>query len=428
MLKARMRDRVPARARRQRHTSEPSARPRLRWFDLASEVTVSLTARPARTLLTALGTVLGVAALVATLGLAGTAGHQILSRFDELAATEVRVVPTESASSSGEMAGSTIPFDSDDRLGRLNGVVSAGSYAKVSVANDLVRSIPINDPRQQSEHDIPVVAASAGLFDAVRAEVRSGRTFDVGHDQRSDPVAVLGPGAAWRLNVHHVATTPAVFIGDQPLTVVGVLDNVQRAPELLNAVIVPHGLARLRYDLAAPGEVVIETEIGAADLIGSQAPTALSPNAPDRLRAMVPPSMTRARGSVESDVNGLLLVLGLISLVVGAVGIANVTLVSVLERTGEIGLRRALGATRRHIALQFLAESCAVGTIAGMLGTSLGIITVVNVSFSRQWTPVVSPWLPAVAPLAGTVVGLLAGTYPAWKAGRLEPISALRAG
>jgi len=402
-------------------------RSKLSIADLLSEITVSLTARPARTLLTALGTILGVAALVATLGLARTAGNQILTRFDELAATEVTVEPEQSFFGFGNQPTlSVIPFDSEDRLIRLNGVVAVGTISEVDTAGALASSVPVDDPLGQNEFQVPLLAVSPGLFDAARAQVLTGRVFDSGHDERRDLVAVLGPGAARRLNVTRTATSPAVFIGDQPLTVIGVLADVKRKPELLNAIIIPNGAARDRFNLTAPAEVLIETEVGAAELIGVQAPTALYPNAPDQLDANVPPSPTRARSNVEGDVNSLFLILGAISLIVGAIGIANVTLVSVLERTGEIGLRRALGATRRHIAAQFLTESAALGTVAGVLGTSLGILTVVAVSASREWTPVLNPLLPLAAPFLGSLIGLVAGTYPAWKAANLEPIAALR--
>ena len=134
------------------------------------------------------------------------------------------------------------------------------------------------------------------------------------------------------------------------------------------------------------------------------------------------------RQAVERDLTLLFLTLGAVSLLVGAIGIANVTLVSVMERTGEIGLRRALGATRRHIALQFLLESSAIGIVGGILGASLGTLVVVGVSAYQSWTPVLDPFVPFAAPLVGGLTGFLAGTYPSLRAARMEPVEALRAG
>ncbi|MCP4083429.1 MAG: ABC transporter permease, partial [Actinomycetia bacterium] len=372
---------------------------------------VALTARPARTLLTALGTILGVAALVATLGLAKTAGNQIVSRFDELEATRVIVTPVERQQGRQNRQVSKIPFDAGDRLRRLNGVVAAGTKSEVSV-DGLARSVPVIDPLGQNEFQIPVLAASPGLFDAVRATLTTGRVFDAGHSERADHVAVLGPGAAGRLNLTRVDNTPAVFVGEEALVVIGILDDVAREPDLLNAIIITDGYAHNRLGLLAPAEVHVEVEVGAAELIGTQAALALAPDTPEELKVAVPPSPRQVRSSVESDVNSLFLILGGVSLLVGAIGIANVTLVSVLERTGEIGLRRALGATRRHVASQFLFESAALGALAGLLGTSLGILTVVTVSATKQWTPVLDSWLPFAAPFLGALIGLLAGTYP----------------
>ena len=403
-------------------------RSHLSFRDLVAEATIALTARPARTLLTALGTILGVAALVATLGLAKTAGNQIVSRFDELEATSVVVRPPrqQGGNPNNPSTATAIPWDAGDRLERLNGVVAAGTKSDVPVGPALARSVPIIDPLGQSEFQIPVIAVSPGLFDAVRTTLSTGRVFDDGHNERGDNVVVLGPGAARRLNVGRVDNSPAIFLGENTLAVIGIIDDVAREPELLNAIIVPDGYARDRFALPAPEEVQVEVEIGAAELIGSQAAVALSPNDPDLVRVSLPPSPRRVRSNVESDVNALFLVLGGVSLLVGAIGIANVTLVSVLERTGEIGLRRALGATRHHIAAQFLFESAALGALAGLVGTSLGILTVVAVSANRQWTPVLDGWLPFAAPALGAVIGLVAGSYPAWKASATEPIAALR--
>jgi ABC-type antimicrobial peptide transport system permease subunit len=239
-------------------------------------------------------------------------------------------------------------------------------------------------------------------------------------------VAVLGLSAADRLGVTRVDNLPAIFVGDQLLVVMGIIDDVARRPELLNSIIVTDGFAQARFGLAAPAEVQVETVVGAASLIGEQAPIALDPNQPDRLDAQVPPEPARTKAEVQQDTQALFLVLGGVSLLVGALGIANVTLVSVMERVGEIGLRRAIGAARRHIAAQFLLESTALGALGGIIGTSLGVIVVVAVSAAKQWTPVLDPWLPIAAPIAGALVGLVAGLYPALKAASVEPITALR--
>ncbi len=403
----------------------PVATSALTFRDLFSEMSIALTSRPGRTLLTAMGTILGVAALVATLGLAKTAGNQIVSRFDELEATQVKVEPQQQRGFGEQQQTSVIPWDSEDRLTRLNGVRSAGIFSSVNVS-DSVRSVPVDDPLDESEFQIPVQAVSPGFFDAARSSLATGRFFDEGHSERNDSVVVLGPEAAERLQITRVDNTPAIFIGDKPFTVIGILADTAREPSILNALLIPNGVARQTYELQAPAEVLIDVEVGAAELIGTQAATALSPGEPDKLRVAVPTSPKRLKEDVASDVNALFLVLGGISLLVGAIGIANVTLVSVLERTGEIGLRRALGATRRHVAAQFLGESVALGILAGILGASLGVITIVVVSATRQWSPVLETWLPFAAPAVGALTGLLAGTYPAWKAASIEPIAALR--
>lgn len=240
-------------------------------------------------------------------------------------------------------------------------------------------------------------------------------------------MAVLGTGAAQRLNVTRVDQQPVVFIGEEAFVVIGILEEVERQPQLLNGVIIPDGTARQVYEYQSPSTVQIDVEIGAASLIADQAAIALSPDEPGLLQVEKPPEPEDLRRDVEGDVNALFLVLGGVALGVGAIGIANVTLVSVLERVGEIGLRRALGAARRHIAAQFLVESTAMGLVGGVLGASLGVLVVVAVSASRTWTPVLDPWVPFGAPLVGAVTGLVAGLYPALRAASLEPVEALRA-
>lgn len=382
-------------------------------------------ARPQRTLLTALGTVVGIAALVAIAGLATTAGAQIVSRFDELAATTVTVTPTES--DSPRATPSLIPWDAPDRLGRLNGVVAAGTLSPLDVGALPIRATTVNDPLAPDSLTAPVVAASPSLYAAVGGRLAAGRWFDVGHDRRADPVAVVGRNVANQLRLADLRQRPAVFVGDRPFTVIGVLAAVDRDDSLLGAVVIPEGLARTVYGLAAPTSVVIQTRIGAAKLIAAQAPTALAPQDPAALTAVRPPEPAATRAKVSADVQVLFLILGAVSLVIGGVGIANTTLVSVLERTGEIGLRRSLGGTRASIAALFVVESALTGLIGAIFGASLGVLTVVGVSALRQWTPVLAGWLPFAAVCVGAAIGVVAGLYPAWRASRVEPIAALRA-
>jgi macrolide transport system ATP-binding/permease protein len=391
--------------------------------DLFDEALAGMFARPSRMALTVLGIVIGLTALVATLGLSRTANNRIISAFDELAATGIVITAKPGPTGVDPQA---LPWDVATRLGRLNGVVAVGTLSEVKIGEALVSSSLVRDPQSQTSFKLAVKAASPDLFTAIRAELATGRLPDLGHSERADRVAVLGPTAALRLGIVSLKQLPAIAIGDKVYLIIGILRGVARQPELLGSVIIPEGTAQNDFGLAGPGLVVLETRIGAASLIARQSPLALRPDNPKLLRVEFPPEPQRVRDTVQTDLNTTFLLLGGLSLIVGAIGIANITLVSVIERVSEIGLRRAIGATRWHIAGQFLLESTSMGLIGGILGASLGVLIVVAVSAYQGWTPVLDPEAPFLAPLVGGGIGLVSGTYPAWRAARLEPVEAFR--
>ena len=208
-------------------------------------------ARPGRMMLTVLGVVIGLTALVATLGLSRTAGNRIISQFDQVAATELFV--TAKPGITGIVDPMAIPWDAPARLRRLNGVVAAGTMSEVDIGNALVSSSPVKDPANQTAFKLSVHAASPDLFRAVRADLQTGRLPDFGHSERVERVAVLGPDAARRLGIVSLEQLPAITIGDYVYLVVGILRDVARKPELLGSVIIPEGTARHDFGLARAG-------------------------------------------------------------------------------------------------------------------------------------------------------------------------------
>lgn len=394
---------------------------RIRGRDLAAEVISSIIARPGRAALTTLGTVLGVGTLIVILGLTSTAAGQVSARFDAQAATTIMV--TDNRDAEDLQAPFPLSPDAAQRASQLNGVTGAGVIYTVRADDHVSSAVPGHtDPTL-----LPITAVSWSAWSAIEPTLAAGRLHD--SFTENQPVAVLGPAAAARLGITGDGPSTTILIGPRPFTVIGVLTDVQRQPDLLLSVIVPAGTAQRTWgepDVSQQAFMLIETVPGAAIQVADEAALAIAYHDQNDVKVSSPPDPRNLRDEISGDLTTLFYSLAGICLLIGTVGIANTTLVAVMERSGEIGLRRALGATARHIASQVVAESATLGILGGIIGTAAGLTAVIIISLLRGWSPIIDPRLLLLAPLIGLLTGAAAGLYPARKASRIEPTQALR--
>ncbi|WP_080671664.1 ABC transporter permease [Salinispora cortesiana] len=379
-----------------------------------------MSGRRGRAALTALGVAFGICAAVSTLGITATASQAVTAKFDEFTATEIKVkYPLDS---SGYLphpeAGQRL------RVKELHGVQDAGLMAKAdghpTISNIRHDDAPWNEAR--------VLAAQEGGLTAAGATMLDGRMYDSGHESRRDRVAVLDSVAATRLfGAPGVGDGAMVYVADVPYAVLGVYQAPSGSAGVTGAVVLPYWTATAQSGLRFPDpEMIIRTELGAVDQVAREVPFAIAPQAPGDLAVLVPPDLRSLRAGVERETQALFLGLALVSLVIGALGVSNVSYVSVLERRAEIGLRRAVGASRRAVAAQFCLESAGLGLIGGVVGTIAGVHVTAITSLAKSWLVILDPMVLSGGPVVGMATGLAAGVYPAIAAARVQPAEALR--
>jgi putative ABC transport system permease protein len=387
--------------------------------DLLRLATIGIRTRRLRAALSVLGISIGIASLVAVLAISETSKADVLAKIERLGTNLLAVGPGESLF--GEEV--RLPAAAGARIRLLGEVSSAAAVTRVDGATVRRSSyVPA-----EITNGIAVEAADPELLGTLEGAMASGRF--VGPANERYPAVVLGAKAAQRLGIRGAGGLDQVYVSGRLFTVVGVLAPLPLVPELDSAALVGYPVAARLFGIdRSPSKVYVRAREGEAPVRAAAAllPRAADPWAPEEVAVSRPSDALEARAAAEGAFTSLFLGLGAVALLVGGIGIANVMIISVLERRSEVGLRRALGARRRHIAVQFLGESFVLGICGGVVGVLLGVGATGAYAAAEGLTLLVPPAAVAGSLAAASLLGGAAGLYPAMRAARLTPTEALR--
>jgi len=391
-------------------------RSRLRPADVGSLARMGLTGRPLRALLSAVGIALGVATLVAVTGISGSSRAQLIAEIDALGTNMLTVTPGQSLTGGQAVLPATAPA-MVARIGPVQSAAAIGDVAANVYRNDRISAANTNG--------ITVYSAGTNLLRTVQGHLARG-TF-LNRATIRFPAAVLGANAASALGIDQAGGRAQVWLGGHWFAVAGIMSPTPLAPGLDRAVLIGLPIARsLLHARAAPAEIYVRADPASVAAVEGVLAATADPPAPQDVTISNPADALTARADATAAFQSLLLALGAVALLVGGVGIANVMVIAVLERRGEIGVRRALGATRTHIAAQFIAESALLALLGGLAGALLGGFATAGYAHLRHWSAVVPGTSLGAAVAAALAVGAVAGVYPALRASRLSPAEALR--
>ncbi|MEV4254557.1 ABC transporter permease [Spirillospora sp. NPDC049652] len=389
---------------------------RLQVSDLLRISSVGLRTRRLRAALSALGIAIGVASIVAVLGLSASSQAGLLAQIDRLGTNMLTVSTGKDLSGNNAALPLTAP-GMISRIGPVEQVQSTGAVDAKVYRSPLIPDVNTNA--------LTVQASSLQLPQIVRTGVLKGRFLNAA--TANEPTAVLGYVAAQRLGMERVWLGQRIWLGKQWFYIVGILGPATLAPEIDSSILVgyPAAMRFLGFD-GHPSTIYVRSDTDQVKNVHAVLAATANPENPSQVTVSNPSDALVVRAAAQSALNGLFLGLGAVALLVGGVGVANTMIISVLERRSEIGLRRALGATRGHIRIQFLAEAILLAGLGGAVGVAAGVLATMAYAATKHWAVVVPPeaWAGGVG--AAVAIGVVAGLVPALRAARMQPTEALR--
>ncbi len=400
----------------------PKLRSELRSADMLRIGALGLESRPGRTILTAIGISVGIASIVAVLGISASSKAELLRTLDKLGTNLLRVTASKTL-----QGGSTnLPADSTSMAERIAPVEDTAAVTSVPASVRRTSFIPAAETG-----GISIMAATTDLADTLVLDLAAGRFFDEATAQL--PTAVLGSKAAERLGITGrtlgTRMAPRVFVDGNWLTVIGILTPSELHSDIDRSLFMGYPIARSLYGTSSiPTTLFVRTDPDQVPAAFDMLPRTVSPQNPRKVRVSRPSDILIAKEEADKQLTNLLVGLGGVALFVGGLAIANVMVMSILERRVEIGVRRALGATKQHIRQQFVMESIALSGIGGIAGVALGTLVTALYATNRGF-PMSVPLIGLFGSIfAALLIGAVAGFYPATRAANIPPSEAVRSG
>jgi len=395
-------------------TLSPRLRSRLLLSDALITGTHGLRSRRGRTLLTAIGIAIGIASMVAVLGISASSKADLIAEIDKLGTNLLQVRPGSDLIGGNAKLPATAPA----MIRRVGAVESASSVSALNTSVQRNRFV-------EGANALDVLATEPNLLTTLDGQLTHGRFLD---DRTATlPTVVLGSVAAERLGIANLRGGPTVKIAGLTFAVIGILEAMPLSPDVDRSVLIGNAAAeRFLGAKIIPTAIYVRADTAQVEAVRRILPRSVNPADSNEVNVSRPSDALEARAQVDENLQNLLLGLGGVALLVGGVGIANVMIISVLERRGEIGLRRSLGATRRHIAAQFVLESASLATLGGLLGSSLGAAVTYAYAQRQGWLIEIPIAALGAGIAAALMLGAFAGLYPALRAARLDPAEAVR--